>query len=43
MFFLVTCIALVIIILIASFAVKLDPYTACFMLGVWRIAHIVER
>lgn len=42
-FFLITCIALLAIILIASFAMKLDLYTACLMLGIWGISRIIQR
>ncbi|KAF3053675.1 hypothetical protein E8E11_010944 [Didymella keratinophila] len=42
-FFIVTCIALLAIVLIASFAIKLDLYTACLMLGIWGIKRLLQR
>ncbi|KAF3034907.1 hypothetical protein E8E12_005423 [Didymella heteroderae] len=41
MFFLVTFIALLGGIIVVSFAADLDLYTACFMLGLWGVSHVI--
>lgn len=43
LFFFVTFIALLAIVLIVSFAANLDLYTACFMLAIWGVSRIVRR